>query len=123
MVDKVGAGDVLGLVVALSPLLLAPGRAGGGTDQRRLFYGTRLRLEAEHDHDLGYELMRRVAAVAIQRLQAARKISQATIFSRNMTKPNTSNPAVIRWVEDMAALCQPDNVFWCDGSERKRTPA
>jgi hypothetical protein len=36
------------------------------------FYGTRLRQEAEQDHDLGYELMRRVAAVAIQRLQAAR---------------------------------------------------
>ncbi len=37
-----------------------------------------------------------------------------------MTKPNTSNPAVIRWVEEMAALCQPDKVFWCDGSESER---
>jgi len=37
-----------------------------------------------------------------------------------MTKPNTSNPAVIRWVEAMAALCQPDNIYWCDGSESEK---
>jgi phosphoenolpyruvate carboxykinase (GTP) len=37
-----------------------------------------------------------------------------------MTKPNTSNPAIIRWVEEMAKLCQPDRVFWCDGSESER---
>jgi phosphoenolpyruvate carboxykinase (GTP) len=37
-----------------------------------------------------------------------------------MTKPNASNPAVIRWVEEMARLCQPDRVFWCDGSEPER---
>ena len=33
---------------------------------------------------------------------------------------NTNNPAVIRWVEEMAALCQPDCVFWCDGSETEK---
>src|SRR3974377_1818971 len=33
---------------------------------------------------------------------------------------NTSNPAVIRWVEEQAKLCQPDNIFWCDGSETEK---
>src|SRR5688572_20278133 len=31
-----------------------------------------------------------------------------------------SNPHIQRWVKDVAALCQPDNVYWCDGSEDER---
>jgi phosphoenolpyruvate carboxykinase (GTP) len=37
-----------------------------------------------------------------------------------MTKPNTANPAVLRWVEETAKLCQPDRVFWSDGSESEK---
>ena len=31
-----------------------------------------------------------------------------------------TNPHVQKWVKDVAALCQPDEVFWCDGSEDER---
>jgi len=34
---------------------------------------------------------------------------------------NTSNETVIKWANEMAALCQPDNIFWCDGSEGEKS--
>jgi phosphoenolpyruvate carboxykinase (GTP) len=34
--------------------------------------------------------------------------------------PGNLNPHVARWVEECAALCQPDRLFWCDGSRAER---
>jgi phosphoenolpyruvate carboxykinase (GTP) len=33
---------------------------------------------------------------------------------------NTENSTVIRWVAEQAKLCQPDKIFWCDGSEAEK---
>jgi phosphoenolpyruvate carboxykinase (GTP) len=30
------------------------------------------------------------------------------------------NPAVVKWVNEMAAHCQPDKIHWCDGSEAEK---
>jgi len=35
-------------------------------------------------------------------------------------KPNTDNPHVIRWILEAIDLCQPDKVFYCDGSEEQK---
>ncbi len=33
---------------------------------------------------------------------------------------NTTNPAIVAWVEQQMKLCQPDQVFWCDGSQEEK---
>ena len=38
-----------------------------------------------------------------------------------MDKPNTGNQKLISWVKEMASLCQPEKIFWCDGSEAENT--
>src|SRR3989449_7130911 len=32
---------------------------------------------------------------------------------------NTANQTLLSWVEEAARLCQPDRIFWCDGSEQE----
>ena len=32
----------------------------------------------------------------------------------------TNNPSLLRWVEAQAALCQPDQIYWCDGSAEEK---
>ena len=34
-----------------------------------------------------------------------------------LPEPTTTNTELLRWVEEMAALCQPEAVHWCSGSE------
>jgi phosphoenolpyruvate carboxykinase (GTP) len=38
----------------------------------------------------------------------------------NSTGTVPANQHVQKWVKEVAAMCQPDNVFWCDGSEQEK---
>ena len=38
----------------------------------------------------------------------------------NFGHAHTQNPEILAWVKKMAALCQPEHVHWCDGSETEK---
>ena len=73
LIKTVGAGSVLGWSWLFPPYYSHFDARAVSPVKTIFFYGTRLREQCESDHDLGYELMKRVAGVFIERLQSARK--------------------------------------------------
>ena len=43
-----------------------------------------------------------------------------TRMSRALGERNTGNRAILEFVEQTAAKCEPDRIFWCDGSAEER---
>jgi CRP/FNR family cyclic AMP-dependent transcriptional regulator len=73
LIQTVGAGEVLGWSWLFPPYYWHFDARAVEATKAIFFYGTPLRAECEADHDLGYELIRRMAEVMMQRLQATRR--------------------------------------------------
>ena len=72
-IQTIGAGDVLGWSWLFAPYYWHF-NARALTDTKAVFfYGTSLREECEGDHEFGFELVRRMTEVILQRLQATRR--------------------------------------------------
>jgi CRP-like cAMP-binding protein len=72
-IQTLGPGDDLGWAWLFPPYLLHLSARALVPTRTIFFYGTRLREQCEQDHDLGYELMQREAAVVIQSLQSTQQ--------------------------------------------------
>jgi CRP-like cAMP-binding protein len=86
-VQTLGPGDNLGWSwlyppyhMHLSARALSPVRA-------LFFYGTRLREEAERDHEFGYQITKRIAAVMLQRLRATQQRLVECASMRTLPNP------------------------------------
>ncbi len=47
-------------------------------------------------------------------------IAPAISSIAGMGEAKSANPAVLDWVREIETLAQPDNIFWCDGSEKEK---
>jgi CRP/FNR family cyclic AMP-dependent transcriptional regulator len=72
-VQTLGPGDNLGWSWLFPPYSLHLSAHALEATRTIFFYGTRLREKCEQDHELGYQLMMRVAEVATQCLQATQR--------------------------------------------------
>ena len=73
VIDTIGAGDLLGWSWMFPPYVWHFTARAAEPVTAIFFYGTILREYCERDHSLGYELFKRMGAVMIKRLQAARE--------------------------------------------------
>jgi CRP/FNR family cyclic AMP-dependent transcriptional regulator len=71
-IETIGPGEVLGWSWLFPPYYWHFDAYALKPTTAIFFYGTRLREQCEEDHDLGYELLKRISAVVIKRLQATR---------------------------------------------------
>ena len=72
-IETIGGGDVLGWSWLFPPFYWHFDARASEAVKCIFIYGTRLREACEADHAFGYELMKRLCQVVIERLQATRK--------------------------------------------------
>jgi CRP/FNR family cyclic AMP-dependent transcriptional regulator len=73
VIESIGPGDLLGWSWMFPPYVWQFTARAVEPTTALFFYGTILREYCEKDHSLGYELFKRMSAVMMKRLQAARK--------------------------------------------------
>jgi CRP-like cAMP-binding protein len=72
-IQTLGPGDDLGWSWLFPPYSLHFSARALAPTTMIFFYGTRLREQCEQDHELGYQLMKRIAEVATQSLRATQR--------------------------------------------------
>ena len=73
LVETIGVGDALGWSWLFPPYCWHFGARALEDTTAIFFYGTRLRASCDEDPGFGYELVKRMAEVAIRRLESSRR--------------------------------------------------
>jgi CRP/FNR family transcriptional regulator, cyclic AMP receptor protein len=73
VIEMIGPGDLLGWSWMFPPYTWQFTARAVAPTTAIFFYGTILREHCEKDYSLGYELLKRMSAVMVKRLQAARR--------------------------------------------------
>ena len=85
-IQTLGPGDNLGSSWLFPPYLIHLGARAVEPTRTIFFYGTRLREQCEQDHELGYELMKRVAEVTTERLRATQQRLTELVDSKKVQR-------------------------------------
>jgi CRP-like cAMP-binding protein len=78
-IQKAGPGDVIGWSWLFSPYYWHFGARAVQRTTATFYYGTRLREKCEENPEFGYELMKRISQLLLDRLQSTRRrLSEVT---------------------------------------------
>src|SRR6516164_6474885 len=91
VIDTIGAGDLLGWSWMMPPYKWRFTARAVKPTEAIYFAGTILRDYCERDHSLGFELHKRLSAVMMKRLQAARRKMLAMHVQAKSWNPSVSN--------------------------------
>lgn len=90
LIEELRGGDVLGWSWLFPPYFWRLDARAIEPTSAIFFYGTRLRQQCEEDHDLGWELMKRLSEVVIRRLQATRRQLVQSYSLQSIEEENVS---------------------------------
>jgi CRP/FNR family cyclic AMP-dependent transcriptional regulator len=85
-IRTLGPGDDLGWAWLFPPNYMHFSARAIDSTRAIFFYGTRLREECEANHELGYQLMKRVAEVVVQNLNVMQQCLMESIATRDLPK-------------------------------------
>ena len=125
-IQTLGVGDVLGWSWLFPPYYWHFDARAVTAAKAIFFYMTHLRELCEENHDLGYELMKRVSGIVIKRLQATRceliehkKVDFTSLIRirESPSPPSCFTHATIRRLPNcpfcrLLVFCSPQTKFW-----------
>lgn len=102
VIEAVGAGDLLGWSWMFPPYVWQFTARAVEPTSAIFFYGAMLREYCEKDHSFGFELLKRISAVMVRRLQAAHK-QMISVYAHN-TSPGAliGNSPFVRREPDLS---------------------